>query len=146
MSYYDDAVSPGASNSDNDEEMTPGPRRLPSCIVRTASSVPSLDVTNALIATVVSEAVTQAIAGIKGDMPCAELLDDVEVPPTRASFVTSVKALGALRAKPFSSEVERKAAVLPDLIAIREAILALQEGLFKSKLMPLVERIDAFAQ
>jgi hypothetical protein len=55
-------------------------------------------------------------------------------------------ALDALRTKSFPSEAERKAAVMPHLLTIREAIMALPEALFRWKLMPQVERIDAFSK
>ena len=135
-----------SSSGSDEENATPGIGRIPSCVVRTASSVLSLDPKDALVATVISGAVTQATTGMGGNIPCAELLQGVEVPPSRAPLVTSVNALNALRTQSFPSEAERKAAVLPILVAIREAILALPDALFKWKLMPLVERIDVFVQ
>jgi hypothetical protein len=134
------AVSPRTSDSDcSEEDETPGPQRI-------ASSLPSLDPKDALIATVVSGTVTQATGGLGGDIPCAELLRDVPILPSRTTFVGSVNSLHALRAESFSSEEARKAAVLPHLLTIREAILALPEALFRRKLMPQVERINAFSK
>jgi hypothetical protein len=99
-----------------------------------------------LLASVISGAVKQATGALGGDIPITDPLDGVQFPPNYAGLVICVNSLDALRAKSFSSEEERKAAVLPDLLEIRGAIRALPEDRFKLKLMPLVERIDAFSK
>ena len=144
MSYEDDTVfsavlPPGAPNSDSDEACTPGPQRC-------ASFLPSLDPKDGLFAAVISATVKAVTERLGGDIPCTDPLKDVPVPPSRSTLIGCVLRLDVERKQSFSSDAERKAAVLPVLGAIREAILALPEALFKWKLMPLVERIDAFSE
>ncbi len=133
-----------ASYSDSDDEGdAPGPVRQYSS-GRSVDPQKALD-SNQFLVTVVTNAVTSAMNWNGCEISNAELLQCV-ADPNMKPLITSVKELDKILLRSFVSVEDRKLAVVPVLLSIRDAILALPEELLKRKLQPQVARINEFAQ
>jgi hypothetical protein len=139
--FYGDDTTPSSCfyAPESDEEDSPG------LLTRTASG-PCLSPELGVAAAVITGVVKQATEGLKSDNPIQELLTDVPVSQEHELLISRVRCLETLCARHFLNEEERKAAIMPDLMAIRDAIETLQEDHFKFKLKSLVSRINDFAQ
>jgi len=146
-SFYEDDTTPSSCfyAPESDEEDSPG------LLTRTASGpCPTfgscLAPEQGVVAAFITGVVKGATEDLKSDVPLQELLTDVPVSQEHDVLISRARCLETLCARHFLNEEERKAAIMPDLIAIRDAIETLQEDHFKFKLKSLVSRINDFAQ
>jgi hypothetical protein len=132
-----------SSGSEVEEDDTIGPARQYSS-GRSVAPQEALD-SNQFLVTVVTNVVTSATNGNGCEISNAELLQCV-ADPNMKHLITSVNELDIILLRSFVSVEDRKLAVVPVLLSIRDAILALPEDLLKRKLQPQVARINEFAQ
>lgn len=111
-----------------------------------SSAAQAVDPAQGLIYMVISVEVALATGTVRGDISNVGLLRRFPITPITKPFVKAAHALKAISGSSFPSEERKKAVILRVLLGIRDAIVAMESGIFKRQLVQLLPRINDFAQ